>query len=67
MSTNKTNPLGNLLGTIGLIGSAYYLVKKEKPVFTIIIGSLAGGVAGYLLGNAVYKFYTFDKSLTTKT
>ena len=61
METNKTNPLGNLIGTIGLVGTGFYLAKKGKELPTIIIGALAGGIGGLLIGNAIYKFYTFDK------
>jgi phosphate/sulfate permease len=65
--TNKTNPLGNLLGTVGLVGTGFYLAKKQKPVFTIILGAVAGGIGGLLIGNAIYKFYTYDKEYITNT
>jgi hypothetical protein len=65
--TNKTNPLGNLMGTIGLVGTGFYLARQQKGLPTILLGAVAGGVAGMLLGNAIYKFYTFDKEYVTNT
>jgi hypothetical protein len=51
----KSSNIGTLLGAIGLIGGAMYAIKGGKNIAVFTIGF---GVGGYLLGNAVSKFYT---------
>lgn len=61
------NPLGNMFGAIGLVGAGYYMFRQQKDLQTILIGALAGGISGYLIGAAVYRFYTFDKDYVITT
>jgi len=54
----QSSKIGTLLGTIGLIGGAIYAIKGGKSAKNIAIFTIGFGVGGYLLGNAVNKFYT---------
>jgi hypothetical protein len=63
----ETNPLGNLFGAIALVGTGFYLAKKSKPTSTILLGALGGGIGGYIIGLAIYKFYTYDKDYVITT
>ena len=54
----KSSNIGTLLGAIGLIGGAMYAIKGGKSVQNIAVFTIGFGVGGYLLGNAVSKFYT---------
>jgi hypothetical protein len=50
--------LGNLMFAIGLVGGGIYAAKRNKPLATIALISVALGAGGYVLGNSVYNFYT---------
>jgi hypothetical protein len=59
--------LGNLLGTFALIGTGIYLYKSQKGAKYVLVGSLVGGLCGFLLGNAIHKFYTYDQQYVIYT
>jgi hypothetical protein len=59
--------LGNLLGTIGLISTAIYFYRKDKDLKFVAVSAVIGGICGFALGNAIYKFYTYDQDYVINT
>ena len=49
--------LGNLILAIGVVGGGIYAAKRGKPAMTIGVIALVSGVGGFILGNALTKFY----------
>jgi hypothetical protein len=46
-----------LLGTIGIISGMGYAIKHDKGTKGILIYGALFGIGGFLLGNALSKFY----------
>ena len=59
--------MGNLLGTFAFIGTGIYLYKSQKNLKYVLIGSLVGGLCGFVLGNALHRFYTYDSDYVIYT
>lgn len=53
----NNSKLGNVAGTIGLIGGIMFAMKKNKGMGATALYALGFGAAGLLLGNAISKFY----------
>lgn len=53
----KQSKLGNLFLAIGVVGGGIYAAKRGKPAMTIAIIALVSGVGGFIVGNALTKFY----------
>jgi len=49
--------LGNIAGTLGLIGGIMYAMKKNKNLGQTSLYAIGFGLGGMLLGNAISKFY----------
>lgn len=49
--------IANLLGTVGLVGGMFYAMKQNKKFVGVATYGILFGVGGYLLGNALNKFY----------
>ena len=49
--------IGNMFGTVGLLGGIFYAMKKDKNLGTTALFALGFGLGGMLLGNAFSKFY----------
>jgi hypothetical protein len=53
----NNSKLGNIAGTIGLLGGIMYAMKKNKGLGATSLYALGFGIGGLLLGNAITKFY----------
>jgi hypothetical protein len=52
------NSTAKLFGTVGLIGGLAYSIKNQKGNKEMITYVAIFGIAGYLLGSAITKFYS---------
>lgn len=48
---------GNLLGTIGVFGGIFYAMSKKEKLGMTAAYAIGFGIGGYLIGNAITKFY----------
>ena len=48
---------GGLIATFGLVGGAFYSFKSNRTALVGTWISLGAGIGGYLIGNAITKFY----------
>jgi hypothetical protein len=53
----KSNKISTTLGTIGLVGGMFYAFKQNKGVVGYASYGLLFGLGGFLIGNALVKFY----------
>lgn len=53
---NKSK-IGSTFATIGFVGGMFYAMKNNKGFIGYASFGLLFGVGGYLLGNALEKFY----------
>ena len=48
---------GKLLGSVGLVGGMFYAIKGNKKTQVIAMYGILFGLGGFLIGNAINKFY----------
>jgi hypothetical protein len=53
----KQSKLGNLFLAVGVVSGGIYAAKRGKPAMTIGLIALAAGFGGFIVGNALTKFY----------
>jgi hypothetical protein len=53
----RSSKLGNALSSFGIAGGLLYGISKGKTPIQVGIWAIALGLSGYLIGNAITKFY----------
>jgi len=54
---NDISKIGNILGSVGVLGGIVYGVKKNKSFGATALYVIGFGVAGIFIGNSLSKFY----------
>lgn len=49
------NNLGNILGTVGLVGGIFYAMKGRKSLLVTTLFGLGFGIGGMFIGNNLNK------------
>jgi len=53
----EQSKFGNILGAIAFVGGIIRTQKKGESVEKVLVTGAVFGLCGYLLGNAITKFY----------
>ena len=53
----QQSKLGNIIGAVGFVGGILHMQKKGEPASKVVVAGAVLGICGYLLGNAITKFY----------
>lgn len=54
---NTNSKIGNLLGSVGVVGGIVFAMKKDKKLGVTALYAVGFGLVGLLIGNSINNFY----------